>query len=213
MIKILVADDHKMFRKGLKKVLEYAQDMVVADEAGNGHEVLEKVSNKEYDILLLDIAMPGMNGLETLKLLKSQKPKLRVIVVSMYPEKQYAVRTIKAGASGYLTKESDSEELIKAIKKVSGGGRYISSSIAESLLFDLGPESERPPHENLSDREYQILCLISRGKTVSEIAENLTLSVKTVSTYRCRILDKMRMKSNAELTNYAVKYQLISFTD
>jgi two-component system invasion response regulator UvrY len=213
MIRILVADDHKMFRKGLKKVLEYNQDMVVADEASNGHEVLEKVSKNDYDILLLDIAMPGMNGLETLKQLKSQKAKLRIIVVSMYPEQQYAVRSIKAGASGYLTKESDTDELIEAIKKVYEGGRYISSSIAENLLFDLEPESERPIHENLSDREFQILCMIAKGKTVSEIAEELFLSVKTVSTYRCRILEKMRMKSNAELTNYTLKNQLILLTD
>jgi DNA-binding NarL/FixJ family response regulator len=155
--------------------------------------------------------MPGLNGLETLKLLKGQKPKLRVLILSMYPEEQYAVRAIKAGASGYITKASASEELLEAIRKVSQGGRYISLSIAEKLLFDLEPE--RPPHERLSDREYQVLCMIARGKTVSEIALELFLSVKTVSTHRVHILEKMRMKSNAELTNYAIKHNLVSMTD
>jgi DNA-binding NarL/FixJ family response regulator len=157
--------------------------------------------------------MPGLSGLDTLKLLKSQKPRLRVLILSMYPEEQYAVRAIKSGASGYITKASASEDLIEAIRKVSGGGRYISSSIMEKLLFDLEPAPEGPLHERLSDREYQILCMIARGRTVSEIAGELVLSVKTVSTHRIHILDKMKMKSNAELTNYAIKHDLVRMTD
>lgn len=213
MIKILIADDHKMFRKGLKQVLEYDRDLVVAGEASSGREALDQVEKNEYDVLLLDIAMPGMSGLEALKQLKALKPKLRVIVVSMYPEQQYAARAIKAGASGYLTKESDTEELIKAIKKVFSGGKYISPHIAEKLIFDVEPESARPPHLELSDREYEILCMIAKGRKMSEIAGELYLSVKTVSTYRCRILEKMKMKTNAELINYVLKNQLIQPTD
>lgn len=213
MIKILIADDHKMFRDGLKQVLEYDREIVVAGEASSGHEVLDQVERDDYDVLLLDIAMPGLNGLDTLKQLRSLRPKLRVIVVSMYPEQQYAARAIKAGASGYLTKESDTEELIRAIKKVFGGGKYVSSPIAEKLLFDIERDSGRPPHLDLSDREYQILCMIARGRKMSEIADELFLSVKTVSTYRCRILEKMKMKSNAELINYVLKHQLIQLTD
>jgi DNA-binding NarL/FixJ family response regulator len=213
MFRILIADDHAIFREGMKQILEDVPDMAVADEASRGQEVLEKVAKKEYDLLILDIAMPGLSGLDTLKLLKSQKPKLKVLILSMYPEEQYAVRAIKAGASGYLTKASASDELIDAIRKISKGGRYISASIAEHLLFDLEPEPERPLHEKLSDREYQVLCMIGKGKTVSEIANELNLSVKTVSTHRVHILEKMRMKSNAELTNYAIKHNIICMTD
>ncbi|MBI5605227.1 MAG: response regulator transcription factor [Deltaproteobacteria bacterium] len=213
MITLLIADDHAIFREGLRQILEDVPDMVVSGEASSGQEVLEKVSKNDYDLLLLDIAMPGLSGLETLKLLKSQKPKLRVLVLSMYPEEQYAVRAIKAGAYGYITKASASEELIGAIRKISGGGRYISASIAEKLLFNLDPEPDRPLHERLSDREYQVLCLIARGRTVGEIAEELCLSVKTVSTHRTHILEKMRLKSNAELTNYALKLGLVCLTD
>ncbi len=213
MIRILIADDHAIFREGLRQVLEDDPDMVVADEASGGQEVLDKVSKNDYDLLLLDIAMPGLNGLDTLKLLKSQKPKLRVLVLSMYPEEQYAVRAIKAGAAGYITKKSASEELMEAIKKVSKGGKYISASITEKLLFDFEPEPAGPVHEKLSDREYQIFCMIAMGKTVSEIAAELFLSVKTVSTHRVHILEKTKMKNNAELINYAIKHNLISLTD
>src|SRR5271169_2258206 len=213
MIRILIADDHAIFREGLRQVLEDDPDMVVADEASGGQEVLDKVSKNDYDLLVLDIAMPGLNGLDTLKLLKSHKPKLRVLVLSMYPEEQYAVRAIKAGAAGYITKKSASEELMEAIKKVSKGGRYISTSIAERLLFNFEPEPDGPVHDKLSDREYQIFCMIAMGKTVGEIAGELSLSVKTVSTHRVHILEKMEMKNNAELTNYAIKHDLVSLTD
>ncbi len=211
--RILIADDHAIFREGLRQILEDVPELVVVDEASRGQEVLDKVSKNDYDLLLLDIAMPGLSGLETLKLLRSQKPKLRVLILSMYPEEQYAVRAIKAGAYGYITKASASEELIEAIRKVSAGGRYISASIADKLLVDFGPEPEQPPHERLSDREYQVLCMIASGRTVGEIAETLVLSVKTVSTHRVHILEKMKMKTNAELTNYAIKHNLVSMTD
>jgi DNA-binding NarL/FixJ family response regulator len=213
MTRILIADDHAIFREGLKQILEDVPELVVVDEASRGQEVLDKVAKQDYDLLLLDIAMPGLSGLETLKLLRSQKPKLRVLILSMYPEEQYAVRAIKAGAYGYITKASASEELIQAIRKISAGGKYISSSIADKLLSDFEPEPEQPEHERLSDREYQILCMIGRGRTVSEIAEALTLSVKTVSTHRVHILEKMKMKTNAELTNYAIKHNLVCMTD
>jgi two-component system invasion response regulator UvrY len=213
MTRILIADDHAIFREGLKQILEDYDDLEVVDEASRGQEVLDKVAKTDYDLLLLDIAMPGLSGLDTLKLLKGQKPRLRVLILSMYPEEQYAARAIKAGASGYITKASASEELIEAIRKVSLGGRYISASIAEKLLFDPESEPERPLHERLSDREYQILCMIGRGKTVGEIAEALALSVKTVSTHRVHILEKMKMRNNAELTNYAIKHGIVCMTD
>jgi two-component system, NarL family, invasion response regulator UvrY len=213
MTRILIADDHAIFREGLRQILEDVPDLLVVDEASRGQEVLDKVFKNDYDLLLLDIAMPGLSGLETLKLLKSQRPNLRVLILSMYPEEQYAIRAIKAGAYGYITKASASEELIQAIRKVSRGEKHFSSSIAEKLLSDFKPEPEQPLHERLSDREYQIICMIGRGKTVSEIADVLALSVKTVSTHRMHILEKMQMKTNAELTNYAIKHNLVCMTD
>jgi two-component system, NarL family, invasion response regulator UvrY len=208
-----MADDHAIFREGLRQILEDVPDLVVVDEASRGQEVLDKVSKNDYDLLLLDIAMPGLSGLDTLKLLKSQKPNLRVLILSMYPEEQYAIRAMKAGAYGYITKASASEELIQAIHKVSRGEKYFSSSIADKLLSGFEPEPEQALHERLSDREYQIICMIGRGKTVSEIAVVLALSVKTVSTHRMHILEKMQMKTNAELTNYAIKHNLVCMTD
>jgi DNA-binding NarL/FixJ family response regulator len=212
-IKLFIADDHALFREGLRQLLDDNPDIVVADEASSGQEVLEKISTNDYDILLLDIAMPGMSGLDVLKQLKNLKPRLRVLVLSMYPEEQYAVRAIKAGAVGYLTKQSASGELITAILKVSASGTYISTSITDKLIFDLDPDRERPVHEKLSDREYQIFCMIARGKTVGKIAQELFLSVKTVSTHRVHILEKMKMETNAELTHYAMKNDLVCPTD
>jgi len=209
MIKILIADDHPVVRRGLREIIKKAFDLVMVDEASNGQEVLERVSKNDYDVVLLDISMPGRSGLDVLKELKGQKPKLPVLVLSIHPEEQYAVRVLKAGASGYLTKESAQDELISALQNVSTGRKYITPSLAERLAFDLEMDTERPPHESLSDREYQVMCMIASGKTVKEIAEELFLSVKTVSTYRARLLDKMRMKSSAELTYYAIKHRLI----
>ena len=212
-MRILIADDHALFREGLKQILQENFGGASLDQASNGPEALDKIVHDDYDLLLLDIAMPGYSGLDVLKQLRIIRPKLRVLVLSMYPEWQYAVRAIRAGASGYLTKRSASDELIEAIKKVSKGGIYVTTAIAEKLMVDFRPDSGKPPHELLSDREFQIFCMIASGKTVSAIAEELNLSVKTVSTHRVHILDKMKMKNNAELTNYAIKYQVINLTD
>jgi two-component system invasion response regulator UvrY len=208
MIRILIADDHPMFREGLRRILAGYPDFNVADEASNGQEVFEKVQNNEYDMVLLDIAMPGTPGLEVLKRLKNEKPKLPVLVLSMYPEEQYAVRVIKAGASGYLTKQSASKELITAIRRISGGRKYITSSIAERLADDVEPIAEKPLHDRLSDRELEVYRMIAAGKTTTQIAEELFLSGKTISTYRSRILEKMKMKTNAELIHYAIKHNM-----
>ena len=204
MLKILVADDHTIVREGLKQILGEVPDMIVAGEASDGPETLHKVREHHYDLVLLDIAMPGISGLDVLKHLKSERPDLPVLMLSMYPEEQYAVRTLKAGASGYLTKESASDELIAAIRKVSSGGKYVTSSLAEKLASCL-----KPVHERLSDREYQVVRMIASGKTVTEIAEELSLSVKTISTNRSRALIKMGMKTNAEITYYAIKHGLV----
>jgi two-component system invasion response regulator UvrY len=209
MIRILIADDHAIVRKGLKQIISETQDMVVADEAGDGQEVLNKVRKNGFDMVLLDISMPGRTGLDILRELKAEKPKMPILVLSMYPEEQYAVRVLRAGASGYLTKESAPDELIAAIRKVSIGKKYITPSLAERLALDLDIDSDKPLHETLSDREYQVLCLIASGKTVGEIAEKLSLSAKTISTYRARILEKMNMKNNAELTHYALQHKLV----
>jgi len=208
MIRILIADDHPLFREGLRHILAGCPDFTVAGEASNGQEVLENVWNNEYDMVLLDIAMPGAPGLEVLKGLKNEKPKLPVLVLSMYPEEQYAVRVIKAGASGYLTKGSASEELVTAIRRISGGRKYITSSIAERLADDVEPTAEKPLHDTLSDRELEVFRMIAAGKTTTHIAEELFLSVKTISTYRSRILEKMKMKTNAELIHYAIKHNM-----
>jgi len=208
-IRILIADDHPIVRAGFKQVLSETPDLVVADEAGNGQEVLEHLKKKKYDVVLLDISMPGKNGLEILKELKTDYPKLPILILSIYPEEQYAIRALKAGAAGYLTKESAPHELISAIRKISAGGRYISESLAEKLATYLNVDMTKSPHETLSDREHQVMRLIASGKTVSEIAESLNLSVKTISTYRTHILEKMKMKNNAEITLYAVQNKLV----
>ena len=209
MIRILVADDHRIVREGLKQILAENPDMVVTDEASNGQEVLAKVRKTECDVVLLDISMPGRSGLDILKQLKTEWPRLSVLVLSMYSEEQYAMRALRAGASGYMTKESAPDELIEAIRKVSTGRKYISPAVAEKLAFSLAADDERPPHENLSDREYQVMCMIASGKTIKTIADDLSLSVKTVSTYRSRILEKMKMKNNAELTHYSIQNRLV----
>ena len=184
-------------------------EVVVADEATNGQELLQKVWKNDFDIILLDISMPGRDGLDVLKQIKIAKPETSILIVSMFPEEEYAVRALKAGASGYLTKDSASDELVAAIRKVSSGRKYITGSLAEKLALDLEMDTEKPPHELLSDREYQVLCMIASGKTITKIAENLFLSENTVRTYRSRILEKMNMKSNSEMTSYAIKHGLV----
>jgi two-component system invasion response regulator UvrY len=209
MIRILIADDHTIVREGLKQIISDVTGMEVAGEATNGHEVLDKIKDGGFDVVLLDLSMPGKSGLETLKEIRIVGQSLPVLILTMHPEEQYAVRVLKAGASGYLTKESAPDELITAIRKVTKGGKYISPSLAERLAYNLEIDNNRPVHETLSDREYQVFCKIASGNTISEIAEEMSLSVKTISTYRSRILEKMGMKSNAELTYYAIKNQLV----
>lgn len=211
MIKILVADDHAIVREGLKRILGSATDMAVTGEACTGQEVVEKATRNDFDVLVLDISMPGRNGLDILRELRVMKPKLHVLMLSVFPEEQYAVRVIKAGASGYMTKDSAPDELVVAIRRISQGRKYVSPSLAERLAVDLelGSDRDRPPHELLSDREYRVMCMVAAGTRANEIAEELMLSVKTISTYRTRILRKMRMKSGAELTHYAIKHGLV----
>jgi two-component system invasion response regulator UvrY len=209
MIKVLIADDHAVVLEGLKQILSETADMSVVAEATNGQAVLDKVRGSHVDVVVLDIAMPGRSGLDILLHLKRERPNLPVLVLSIHPEDQYAVRVLKAGASGYLTKESAPEQLITAIRKVVIGGKYVSPALAEKLAFDLEADVDKPLHETLSDREYEVLCLIALGKTVKEIADKLSLSVKTISTYRSRILEKMKMKNNAELTHYVIRQGLV----
>jgi DNA-binding NarL/FixJ family response regulator len=209
MLRILIADDHPIVRQGLRQIIAETSDMAVADEASNGWEVLSKVRAGYYDVVLLDISMPGRSGVDILKELKNERPGLPVLILSIHPEEQYAVRAFRTGASGYLTKESAPDELVAAIRTVSKGRKYVSSSLAEQLASSLETSAEQLRHETLSDREYQVMLLIASGKTVKEIGEELSLSIKTISTYRARILEKMRMKNNAELTYYAMKNRLV----
>ncbi len=212
MINIIITDDHAVVRKGLKQIIEETPGFVVADEASSGNELLEKVRKNKYDVVILDISMPGKDGLDTLKELKQIAPDLPVLVFTIYPEEQYAVRLLKAGASGYINKESKPEELIEAIERVVRGRKYISSHLAELLANNLDSTSgsgQVPLHETLSDREFQVMCMIASGKTPTQIANELSLSINTISTYRIRILDKMKMRSNAEITHYAIKNRLV----
>jgi len=209
VIKVLIADDHNVVRQGLKNIIDQQSDMKVSGEAASAHELLEKVRKQPWDVVILDVTMPGKSGLDALKELKIEKPKLPVLILSMHPEDQYATRVLKAGASGYMTKETAGEELVQAIRKVVNGGKYISPSLAEKLAFHLEAPTDKDPHEMLSDREYQVLCMIASGKTVNEIGKMLSLSVKTVSTYRARILEKMNLKNNAALIHYALHNKLV----
>ena len=209
MTRILIADDHAIVRKGLVQILADGPDKVTVDEAGSGEEALDKVRDNDYHLVLLDISMPGKSGLEVLQELKSDKPALPVLMLSIHPEEQYAVRALRSGASGYLTKGSAADELLDAIKKVLTGGKYISSSLAEKLAFGLLGDAGKQLHEFLSQREYQVLLMIASGKAPRDIARELSLSVKTVSTFRSRLLHKMRMQSNAELTHYVISNNLL----
>jgi DNA-binding NarL/FixJ family response regulator len=209
MIKVLIADDHPIVREGLKQVIAKASDMTVAGEALNGQEVLEKVYGGEWDVLILDFSMPGKSGLDVIKELHRERPKLPILVLSMYAEGELAPRLLKAGAAGYLNKESAPRELVNAIHKVHAGGRYVSPALAEKLAMNLALPVDKKPHEFLSDREYQVLLRIAAGKTVQEIAREFSLSVKTVRTYRERIMEKLSVKNDVELTHYALEQALI----
>jgi DNA-binding NarL/FixJ family response regulator len=209
VIRILIADDHAILRRGLKEILARELKEVLCGEAENAQQVLAQIQNQEWDLVILDITMPGRSGLEVIRDLKAVRPKLPVLVLSMHPEDQYGKRVLRAGASGYMKKESAPEELIKAIHKVLAGGRYVSPALAEKLALELSGEAERAPHERLSDRELEVLRMIAAGKTVSQLAEELHLSVTTVSTYRARLLEKMGMTTNAELVRYALQNGLV----
>ena len=209
MIRVLIADDHPIVRRGLKEILVRELEGATCGEAENAQQVLAQVRTHNWDLVILDISMPGRSGIDVLRDLKREQPKLPVLVLSMYPEDQYGKRVLKAGASGYMNKESAPEELIEAIRKVLTGGRYVSPSLAERLASDMSAEVEQPPHERLSDRELEVLRMIASGKTISQTAEELHLGVTTVSTYRARILEKMNMKTTAELIHYAVRNGIV----
>ena len=209
MIRIIIADDHAIVRAGLKQFLAAEKDMVVTGEAADGMETLACVRKAECDVVLLDISMPGKNGIDTLRQLKRSRPELPVLILSAYSEEQFAVSLLRAGANGYISKETASDQLVAAIRTVIAGGKYVSPGVAQVLVSDLSSDSDKPPHATLSKREFQIFYRLASGESVSKIAEELFLSVKTVSTYRARILEKMQMSSNANLTYYAVKNKII----
>lgn len=209
MIRVLIADDHPLVRRGLKQILSETSDITVAGEAQNCAGVLQKISKKKYDVVILDITMPGRGGIDVLKRIKAKNPEIPVLILSIHPEEQYAIRAIRVGASGYLTKNCEPEELLIAIRKVASGGKYIQETVAEKLAFDVSSKNSKPLHDSLSNREYEVLRKIAAGKTVSTIASEMSLSVKTISTYRTRILSKMNMKNNAELTRYCFKQRII----
>jgi two-component system invasion response regulator UvrY len=209
MINLLIADDHPLIREGLKKTLDGEIGIQVVCEASNGQETLDRVQQHDVHVVVMDFSMPGLSGIDVIKELKRQKPKLPILVLSMYPEERYGIRLIKAGAAGYLTKEGASENLVKAIRKVAEGGKYITPKLAEQLAIQVESSGEKFPHEHLSDREYQIFHLIAAGCTISEIAEKLFLSVNTISTYRSRVMEKLNLQSNAELISYARSHSLI----
>ena len=209
-MKILIVDDHAVVRRGLQQIVLDEYEDLVFGEATNGQEALEVLAQRDWDVMVLDISMPGRSGLDVLKEIRRERPDIPVLVLSMHPEDQFAVRVLRAGASGYMTKETAPEELVTAIGKVLGGGTYVSPSLAEILAQDLQRNAgESSLHRRLSDREYEVMLMIASGKAVSEIANELSLSVKTISTYRARILDKVQMKSNAELTRYAIMQGLV----
>jgi DNA-binding NarL/FixJ family response regulator len=213
VIRIVVADDHTIVREGLKQLLSAAPDLSVVGEAQDGYQVLECIRKLDFEVLLLDMSMPGKSGIELIKQVHSEKPKLRVLVLSMHEEEQYAVRAIRAGAAGYLTKDSAAAQLVSAIRKVAGGGVFITESVAQQLALDAMPDTKGPPHASLSDREFQVLREIASGKAVSEIAAQLNLSVKTVSTHKARIMQKMNLSNPAELIRYAIRHRLVDDPD
>ncbi|MCC2962025.1 response regulator transcription factor [Massilia sp. IC2-278] len=208
-IRVFIADDHAIVREGLKQILAEQRDIVVAGEAENGLDAVKLFRRAKPHVMLLDISLPDRNGIEVLKQIKDDKPELAVLMLSMHREDQYAIRALKAGAAGYLTKQSAPRELVQAIRQVAGGQKYVSAALAQALANSVGSDHEAPVHDSLSDREFQTLTMIASGKTVSEIARELSLSVKTISEYRARLLSKMNLKTSAELTTYAIRNQLV----
>jgi DNA-binding NarL/FixJ family response regulator len=208
-MRVLIADDHPIFRAGLKETLAKESDVDFVGEADNGHKALQLAKKQRWDVVVLDITMPGKGGLEVLQELRRERPKLPVLVLSAHPEDQLAFRLLRAGAAGYLTKDKAPEVLLTALRKVVQGGKYVSESLAEKAVLQLASETATPLHETLSDREYQVMRMIAAGKAIKEIAKELFLSVRTVSTYRARVLEKMNMKTNAELIRYALQNKLV----
>ena len=208
MIKVIIADDHAVFREGIKEILGKTSDIILSGEAVNGQELLGKISKEEFDIVLLDINMPGRRGLDVLKEIKSLKPSLPVLMFSMYPEKRYALRALKLKASGYLTKESASAELVTAIRKIFSGKKYVSTQIADEIVTSIGEDKDKPLHEYLSEREFEVMLKISDGKKLKDIADEMMLGSTTISTYRARILDKLSLKSDAEIVRYVIENKL-----
>jgi DNA-binding NarL/FixJ family response regulator len=208
-MKILICDDHKIVRDGLKQILQQLEEVTVIREAGDGNEALAILKEEICEVVLLDITLPDVNGLEVLKKIKSKWPSTNVLMLSMHPQEQYAIRALKFGASGYLTKDTASEELILAVRRVSLGGKYISQLLAENLALHLDEDTFRPKHEILSNREFQIMIKIANGKSLQNIGDELYISIKTVSTYRCRIMEKMGLKTNTDLTRYCMENKLI----
>jgi two-component system invasion response regulator UvrY len=209
-MKVLIADDHPVVRRGLKQILEAHPDMSVVGEAKDGHEAVELARKVEWDVAVVDYSMPGRGGVELVKEIKRHQPNKPVLVLSMHPEELHATQVIKAGGSGYLNKESAADELTVAIKKVARGGKYVSPALAEKLADELSPGAERPLHETLSDREYRVMWLLASGKQINEIGKEMFLSPSTISTYRLRILRKLKLANNAQLVRYAVKYRLVA---
>jgi len=208
MIRVLVADDHPVVRIGLREILTQQRDIAVLGEAGTGAEVCKLVAQKAWDVIVLDVTLPDRSGLDVLKEIKRERPKLPILILSAYPEEEYAVRALRAGAAGYVTKKASPEELVRAVRRLAQGLRYMSPAAAEELIGALGNGLDQAPHERLSDREYQVLCLLGSGKSVGQIAQELERSVKTISTYRARILEKMEMQSNAQLVHYVLQRRL-----
>ena len=213
MIRVVLADDHTIVREGLKQLLKEAGDLTAIAEAQNGAEVMKCVRECDFDVLLLDMSMPGKSGIELIKQIRSEKPKLRILVLSMHAEEQYAVRALRAGASGYITKESASTQLVAAIRKVAGGGAVISPAVAEQVALGAMPQTEGMPHTSLSDREYQVFLMLTRGSSVTDIADQLNLSAKTVSTHKAHVMQKMTMANHSELVRYALNHRLLDNPD
>ena len=209
MINILIADDHSVVRKGIKQILSDEKDLLVLGEASTHDEIISQLDDKDWNLIVLDITMPGKSGLESIIEIKQKKPEVNILILSMHPEEEIAISAIKNGADGYLNKESVPGELLRAVRKVVSGGKYISNSLAESMIFSLQNDPTKKPHEFLSEREFQVLCMLASGSTLTEIAGKLELSIKTISTYRTRILEKMNLKSNVDITHYAIKNKLV----
>jgi two-component system, NarL family, invasion response regulator UvrY len=210
MIKVLVADDHAVVRRGLRQILNETQDILVGGEAATAPDAMNLVRTQRWDVVILDVSIPGGNGIELISEIRREKPGTRVLILTMYSEEQYAIRAIKSGASGFLTKESAPDQLVDAVRNIASGGRYVSAELAEKLAVLVAGEASENPHEKLTDREFEVFKMLASGRTVSEIARDLSLSVKTVSTHRTRLLQKMNMRTNAELMRYAMRCGLVS---